>query len=225
LIRYAYSEGCEPEQLVPSPDLKKQAALWLDFEEITEQGEFFSIGIGARTYGSIWPDRRPQPEMWQIRKSGQPVQVKLLDPDAGTAAITNWYLFTNLKDLETRWILEEDGRITDEGVLDVTVDPLDTAVIRIPFRKTVNGPGKDYQLTISFRQKGETPWASAGHEIAWEQFRLPWHIQELPVSKPKMPAIAVIDSADTLMVKGIRFHYLFDKKTGRLISLHFLANN
>ena len=53
----------------PSPDLKKQAALWLDFEEIKTGGEFFSYGIGARTYGAIWPNRRPQPEMWQIKKS------------------------------------------------------------------------------------------------------------------------------------------------------------
>jgi beta-galactosidase len=61
----------------PSDEIKKQADLWLDFEEITEGGEFYSYGIGARTYGSIWPDRRPQPEMWQMKKSAQPVQVKL----------------------------------------------------------------------------------------------------------------------------------------------------
>ena len=60
----------------PADELKKQAALWLDFEEMTEAGEFFSYGIGARTYGAIWPDRRPQPEMWQIKKSAQPVAVK-----------------------------------------------------------------------------------------------------------------------------------------------------
>ncbi len=65
----------------PSADLKKQSALWLDFEEIKEDGEFFSYGIGARTYGSIWPDRRPQPEMWQIKKSAQPVNVKLLSAE------------------------------------------------------------------------------------------------------------------------------------------------
>ena len=51
----------------PVPSLKKKASLWLDFEEEKDEGEFYSYGIGARTYGSIWPDRQPQPEMWQIK--------------------------------------------------------------------------------------------------------------------------------------------------------------
>ena len=219
-----FGRAIDPGQLTdPSPELKKQAALWLDFEQITEQGDFFSIGIGARTYGSIWPDRRPQPEMWQIKKSGQPVQVKLIDPQTGMAAIINRYLFTNLKELDTRWILEEEGKSIDQGELALDIAPLDTALIMIPFRKPAIEPGKDYQLTLSFRQKGNTPWAPAGYEIAWEQFNMPWFVQEPPASRPKLPALTVIENVDTMMVKGVRFHYLFDKKTGRLISLHFLG--
>lgn len=214
----------EPGQLNdPSPELKKKAALWLDFEQITEQGDFYSIGIGARTYGSIWPDRRPQPEMWQIKKSGQPVQVRLIEPETGKASVINRYLFTNLKELDTRWLLEANGKVIDQGSLELAVDPLDTALIRIPFHKPVIEPGKDYQLTVSFRQQGNTPWAPAGHEIAWEQFSMPWSVLETPAVKQSLPALTVVDSADTMMVKGVRFHYLFDKKTGRLISLHFLG--
>ena len=96
-------------------DLKKQAALWLDFEEMTESGEFFSYGIGARTYGAIWPDRRPQPEMWQIKKSAQPVTVRLISAEKGEIEITNRYLFTNLDRLQTVWMLQGDGEIIDKG--------------------------------------------------------------------------------------------------------------
>ena len=64
-----FTKAVPPDLLKsPSNDLKKQAALWLDFEEIIEGDEFYSYGIGARTYGSIWPDRRPEPEMLQIKK-------------------------------------------------------------------------------------------------------------------------------------------------------------
>lgn len=45
-----------------------KALLWLNFEEEFKEGNFFSYGIGARTYGSVWPDRTPQPEMWQMKK-------------------------------------------------------------------------------------------------------------------------------------------------------------
>ena len=48
-----------------SSDIKRNSALWLDFEEMQEGEDFFSYGIGGRTYGTIWSDRIPQPEMWQ----------------------------------------------------------------------------------------------------------------------------------------------------------------
>ncbi len=90
---------------------------------MTENGEFYSYGIGARTYGAIWPDRRPQPEMWQIKKSGQPVTATLVSPDKGEVEITNRYLFTNLKDLQTEWILQGDGDTLDQGTLIVDLEP------------------------------------------------------------------------------------------------------
>ena len=35
----------------------------LDFETEQQEGSYFSYGIGARTYGTIWPDRTVQPEI------------------------------------------------------------------------------------------------------------------------------------------------------------------
>jgi len=113
-------------------ELKKQAALWLDFEEITEGGKFYSYGIGARTYGAIWPDRRPQPEMWQIKKSAQPVTAKLISADKGEVEITNRYLFTNLNALQTEWILQGDGEVISKGVLPVNLEPQKKAVVTFP---------------------------------------------------------------------------------------------
>ncbi|MBQ4045055.1 MAG: hypothetical protein II627_01295, partial [Lachnospiraceae bacterium] len=31
--------------------------------------QYYSYGIGARTYGTIWPDRTVQPEIYQVKKS------------------------------------------------------------------------------------------------------------------------------------------------------------
>ena len=107
----------------PSDDLKKQAALWLDFEEITEDGEFYSYGIGARTYGSIWPDRRPEPEMLQIKKSAQPVKVQWVSAENGEVEIINRYHFTDLKELNTIWMLQADNEIIQKGEISVSLEP------------------------------------------------------------------------------------------------------
>ena len=49
--------------------------LWLDFESSQEEGIYYSIGIPGRTYGLVWPDRSIQPELWQMKKSPQPIAV------------------------------------------------------------------------------------------------------------------------------------------------------
>ena len=208
----------------PSADLKRQSALWLDFEEITESGEFFSYGIGARTYGSIWPDRRPQPEMWQIKKSAQPVTAKLLNAEEGLVEVSNRYLFTSLGELQTIWILEANGKEISRGELSLEIQPLTTSVIRIPFEKPsplVNGV--EYFLQISFRQKKATPWSGAGFEIAWEQFKLPWDWGGTSYGVSSVPTASIRDSADHLIVEGLQFTYTFSKKTGHLESMHYLG--
>ncbi len=159
----------------PSDEIKKQADLWLDFEEITEEGEFYSYGIGARTYGSIWPDRRPQPEMWQMKKSAQPVQVKLVSADKRQVEITNRYLFTNLSQLASEWVLEADGKVLQRGSLALSIAAGHKELVTVPFNKPEIIPGTDYRLLLSFRQKERTLWADSGFEIAWDQLELPWY--------------------------------------------------
>jgi len=219
-----FARALMPEQLSnPSADLKKQAALWLDFEEMTEQGEFFSYGIGARTYGSIWPDRRPQPEMWQIKKSGQPVTAKIINAAEGLVEITNRYLFTNLEDLQVVWTMEADGEVVEQGTLPLVLNPQEKIVVKIPFREPELNAGADYRLTVSFRQKENKPWAPAGYEIAWEQFEMPWCTQEAVAEKIEAPALVVEETTSNLVVKGSNFNYTFDKNSGRLASMQFLG--
>jgi beta-galactosidase len=205
----------------PDDNLKKQAALWLDFEEITEDGEFYSYGIGARTYGSIWPDRRPQPEMWQIKKSAQPVTAKLLSVENMEVEFSNRYLFTNINQLETHWMLQADGETIQDGIISVNVAPGygNSAGYRIPVRKPELQAGKEYSLLISFRQKEKSLWADAGFEIAWEQFKLPWYKSEEKKESVHSSFLSSEQNNNKARVFGENFSYEFDKKTGLLVSL------
>jgi beta-galactosidase len=203
----------------PTEGIKQQADLWLDFEEETAGGEFYSYGIGARTYGSIWPDRRPQPEMWQIKKSAQPVSMNLVSVKTGTVGITNRYLFTNLNELDTRWRLQGNGEVIQEGELNLDIEPGKKAIVSVPFKKPEIKEGTEYFLLVSFYQKEKTLWAEPGFEIAWDQMELPWlkplGVSHSDVSQP----VAVEEVDDNLLVKGKNFTYRFDKKSGFLQSL------
>jgi beta-galactosidase len=203
--------------LNPTEETKKIASLWLDFEEEKTEGEFFSYGIGARTYGSIWPDRRPQPEMWQIKKSGQPFSVKMIDAETGLVEIMNRYLFTDMNALSTEWSLSADGVVIQKGEVSINLPPQKNALVMIPYNKPEIVPGKHYSLLVSFFQKEKKPWADKGYETAWEQFELPWYIKPAP-GRPGEKTLRIIEEGNTAEISGNGFSYSFDKKSGELIS-------
>lgn len=201
--------------------LISKAALWLDFEDETYGGEFFSYGIGARTYGSIWPDRSVQPEMWQMKKSTQPLAFKLLNSEDGTIEVWNRHHFLNSSQYKTKWFLEAEGKTIQEGELSLEVAPFSKKQIQIPFRKPEIEPGKEYFLTLSTTLKNDENWANAGHEVAWDQMKLDWvQIAEVPsLQTGKAPEYAEDD--DQIVVRGMDFVYTFDKKTGVLSSMNY----
>jgi beta-galactosidase len=207
----------------PSAQLKKEAALWLDFEEITTGGDFFSYGIGARTYGSVWPDRRPQPEMWQIKKSAQPVTAKLVSADNLEVEFINRYLFTNLKELDTRWMIQADGETIGNGTISVNLSPgmKNRAIYQIPFKKPEIKEGKEYTLLLSFCQKERTLWADAGFEIAWEQIKLPWYKPAEKKEAEHTTFLLTEQDNNKVKISGENFAYVFDKKSGSLVSVKF----
>lgn len=205
----------------PSADLKKGASLWLDFESVTAGGEFFSYGIGARTYGSIWPDRRPQPEMWQIKKSAQPVTVKMVSPEGKKIEIINRYLFTNLKNLQTIWILKADNEIVEKGEIVIDLEPQKKSIVTIPYKKPLIKEGKEYRLFLSFRQKEKTLWAGAGYEIAWEEMDLPWFEPLSKSAESFTMSPEVKEEVNRIMISGNDFSYTFDKATGNLVSMRY----
>ena len=203
----------------PTDGIKQQASLWLDFEEIAENGDFYSYGIGARTYGAIWPDRRPQPEMWQIKKSAQPVHTRLISSENGEVEITNRYLFTSLSNLDAVWMLQADSETIQKGILDLNILPQKKALVKVPFSKPDIKDGIEYRLLVSYRQRDKTVWADPGFEIAWEQLDLPWY---KPVTKSDDISDSPLDTEENerdLIIKGENFIYRFDKKSGLLMRM------
>lgn len=202
------SDGFDPEE----------AALWLDFEEESTDGVFWSYGIGARTYGSIWPDRTPQPEMWQMKKSTQPLSFSLLDPENGVVEVWNRNHFTNAGFYKTTWSITADDETVASGELVLDVDPLTRFVCKIPYGKPQIVPGKEYRLNISSVLREDEIWAEAGHEVSWEQFELKeWN---LPAEKVRADGKVIMTKEDGMIrLSGEGFSYTFDAVSGELVSI------
>ena len=208
-----FAEAVRPGSLNPA-----QAALWLDFEGEKTEGTFWSYGIGARTYGSIWPDRTPQPEMWQMKKSTQPLSFTLVDAEKGTLEVWNRNPFLNASYYQTSWTLTADNDVVASGVLPLDVAPLSRRVVTLPLKHPAAIPGKEYRLNISTVLAQDEIWAPAGHEVAWDQFELrDWNVPAAPsAAAAGKVRLAKDDSGFT--ASGDGFAYRFDAKTGALVS-------
>jgi len=220
-----FNKAIEVTDLIAAkPEVKNRAALWLDFEQEQNEGEFFSYGIGARTYGCIWPDRRVEPEMWQMKKSAQPISVKWNNAEKMEIEVQNRNFFTNTNAFEARWNLEENGLSIASGKLNVDVEPEAKKIYALPISKPQLKAGATYLVTVSFHSKAATQWAPKGFELCWDQLEMPWMVPAIKkVVQQQTNPLKVTDNEQQLIVSGVNFDYTFTKADGQLHSMKFMG--
>ncbi len=211
------------DQAVSVSEIKnnsENAVLALDFEKDTVVGDFYAVGLGGRTYGIIWPDREIQPEIWQIKKSGQPVKIEAVDLENGILKYTNRHQFKNLNELQGLWMLSVNGDTIQRGFFEYDLPAQESGTDTIDFRIPQIDPGSECILMISFLLKENTNWAEAGHEIAWEQFKVPGIIDVKDERKDK-GRLVVNETGNEIKINGSNFSYTFGKSTGEISSIQF----
>lgn len=193
--------------------------------------------------GVVGPDLAPHPGAYEVKKVQAPVGIKAAGgggwfefihafspsvptPKAGLDGrftIWNKYHTLDLFHLDIFWELTEDGRVIQNGKL----SPLDAQAgqrveLLVPFHQPEPlKPGAEYHLKISFRLANETPWAPAGHEVAWEQFYLPFPAAIAPFTNlSAVPAVTLVQREQSFIVEGENFTVAFDRQTGLLTSYH-----
>lgn len=195
------------------------AVLAIDFETDIRNGEsFYAVGLGGRTYGVIWPDRDVQPEIFQMKKSGQPVWFELVDAEKGIVKIDNNHHFKNLRELAGSWALQVNGEVVQLGDMNIDLPAQQSTNFTIPF--TPVDEAGEIILLVSFKLKENLSWADAGYEVAWEQFVLP---SRLIIKEPSKPdgQIQVEENDSEIKIIGENFSYTLDRSTGQIASFLF----
>ncbi len=188
---------------------------WEDKTGIRNDNDFNNNGLVAA-------DRTPHPGLYALKYVYRNLHVSAVDLADGRIKVKNWFDFTNPKDLaQGTWEVKADGRTVASGKLPaLDIAPREEKDYSIPMPKIDAQPGVEYWLNVSFALKHETPWAPMGHEIGWDQFKL-------PLSKPKAedkPAIAALevkDDDETATISGKGFSVRFDKKAGVLAEYRY----
>jgi beta-galactosidase len=215
-----YNEAIDFDQL--NEQNSGDAVLFLDFEEIEEKGHFYMTGLEGRTYGLIWADRTPQPEMWQVKKSAQPVEVEGVDLINGKFKITNRYNFTNLNELNIKYSVGEANAPLDQS-FEMDLAPHESKMIEIPIKENLLDQNEDLWLNISFFTQRDQPGIPKGQEVAWEQVKIKNKIDQGWRIYPPEGAMTLSaeETDESLNIKGKGFSYSFDKSSGKLHDLEF----
>jgi beta-galactosidase len=200
------------------------AVLWLNFDEFEEGGEFFTYGISPFCInGIVFPDRTPQPALWECKKVFSPVKVEAIDLRRGKVKVINKYDFTNLNALNLGWKLITNNKTLQKGMLKLKVPPHEERILRIPFSapKALE-PNVEYWLEISFKLPKETIWAPKGYEVTGEQFKLPFELPPKPSSDLEdLPELQIKQLDEKVRIEGQDFTLIFDKEEGTISSYNY----
>lgn len=191
--------------------------------------------------GLVDPDRKPHPQLAEVRKVYQPVKIEAVDLDSLKFRIINRFDFTNLLDYNVFYTLQPDvAHETPKhpndflsipnrpiiGFLDQYLAPHDTAYFTLPesFIKqwipdTVL-PGRDMMVNF-YVVKSDRPRSTQGEVVAYEQFKLP-----VPTRKPQGANFGFFTDSVTyhwentmLIVNVGKVEMLFNSETGHITSI------
>ncbi|HNQ88709.1 MAG TPA: glycoside hydrolase family 2 TIM barrel-domain containing protein [Verrucomicrobiota bacterium] len=173
--------------------------------------------------GVVTPDRKPHPGLHEVKHVYQFVHCKPVDLATRTIEVKNWFDFVNVKDIAVlTWRLTGDGQELQRGELPAPdLAPRAAAPVAIPVKPFAPQPGVEYFLDVSFRLQQDESWARRGHEIAWDQFRLPDAVPASAQDPLAFPGLDVTESPAQVVIRGRHFSVTFDKQAGALASLKF----
>ena len=153
----------------------------------------------------------------------QYIHCKPVDLAARKVEIKNWHDFTNLKDIaNAHWQVTADGKEIQSGMIDgLDLAPGGTKEIVVPVKNFKPQPGAEYFLGLSFTLRQDQPWAKAGHELAWDEFKLPDAAPPAALAMRKFSSPKAVQDSSKIQVSGRNFSMLFDKASGALTSWRF----
>ena len=172
--------------------------------------------------GLVLADRSITPKTIEAKKVYQNVGFRPVDLAAGRLEIVNKFFFTNLIGTDVLWTVSEDGTPLESGELERRdVGPRQSMAFTVPFKKFQPKPGSEYWLRFSVRLTDDLSWAPKGHEIAAEQFKMPFYEAAPAADLNGLPPLRKTETGKEIVLSGREFEVRFNRVTGILTSYRY----
>ena len=203
---------------------------WVDqgIDAVDENGRHFwtyggDYGVNTPNDGNfccngiVSPDRTPHPAMAEVKYVHQNVAFEPVDPANGKFLVKNRFYFTNLQKYMISYTIKANGKTVKGGKMSVNVEPQGSKEITIPVSGLKSKPGTEYFIYFNVTTTEPEPLIPVGHEIAYEQFRLPVEPGERTFATGG-PTLKVSAEGNELSASSSKVSFVFDKKTGLVSS-------
>ena len=198
--------------------------------------------------GLVGPDRKPHPQLAEVRKVYQPIKIEAVDLDSLKFRIINRFDFSNLEeyslacwlrpDIAHEWPVHPDDFLNRPlrghlKPIPITLAPHDTGYFTVPqqFMETIRdldtvSPGQDVMLDFMLytKRQNRQQWqldSSFSSIMSYEQFKLP-----VPKRKPQRANFGFVTDSVTyhwedslFIVKVGRIDIVFDGKEGHITTI------
>lgn len=177
--------------------------------DLPSDGNFLNNGL-------VNPDRQPHPHLYEVKKVYQPVKFFAIEPARGEFEIHNTFSFSDLSAYDLNWRIEADGELVSQGHQAMpAVAPESKKRVQLNLPTLPKTSNKEYFITLRAQLRSPQPLLEAGHEVAFEQFRLPVSQQPVPIQESGSPLTLTHQQQDLHLANDI-FSVVIDGKTGWL---------
>jgi len=175
--------------------------------------------------GIVFPDRTPQPALYEVKKAHEFINFKNKGINAYEelrVLVENLYDFTNLNQFHFTVQIKAEGQVLKEIHLkNISVETQTGKLIRIPLEGINFKSNTEYFVEISAKTKKRWGILSENFEVAHEQIPLASKFKKEPTKNDLKSNITVEDSQETFQVFNDHVNLIFSKKEGRLVSYKF----
>ncbi|MCS7089863.1 MAG: DUF4981 domain-containing protein [Verrucomicrobiota bacterium] len=166
------------------------------------------------------PDREPHPKPFEVIHVYQCIRTRWPDGAGRRVEIENAYDFVNLRDfVRGEWRLTADGQLLQAGLMsELHLAPRERMQWCVPIRPFAPSSGTEYFLELRYVLNRPTAWASQGHEMAWDQFRLPDAVPPAHRVSPARSVLTIHHHGEWIRIAGRKFFLELDRSSGQWIS-------
>ncbi|WP_019026957.1 glycoside hydrolase family 2 TIM barrel-domain containing protein [Colwellia piezophila] len=186
---------------------------------LASDGNFLNNGLMS-------PDRKPNPHAFEVKKVYQAIRFAALDINKGSYSIENRYDFIDLAQYDLQWKVEADGELFAQGHQSMPpVKPGKKAAINVSIPTLPSSDNKEYFITLTAVVREPQALLATGHELAFEQFKLPVKLVSKKAVANDAKMIVKQDNNSSLKINSENTQVTFDKNTGWLTQYSHNGNH